>query len=585
MDKATLHRKTLIPDSVPDWRALLNEGRAAGESVSRRITNANKTNGVTSQCEWADRCIDTRQLRTQMNIGLATWSMTESALEHVFNTFQQQTLRPPDAYQLILERRMGLPVEMRADAPQETGPVLWTDNDWSALGATTAIQPQAPLVGTPASFENVLKGLSAGLDTMGNFANFVLRYPYFDDDLAQVVSVLKALGAIQAQAANGAVVDSYLEDGHCGVFGDYRSVVGWALIERHIVETLCGVPFALAFGGLTGDPFKRAAVFRALELCTSPETLRYGYVHGSTITQTESLKHNLTAFLHDATTSLAAIHHFGWGSAYLAVPLTERERVPTVEETMEVHRLAPHCESFAKDLAGRIDWSDVETEADALADSGTRWCHRVGDFLQEIGIDIDNPLELMLAARQISPDVFERVGLQGEHSAQQPTELMQITRRETRSIIEALPTTGSRCDQVRVVVASTDVHWPAKRVIEEVLADRGAIVIDGGLAVDPERLVEQAITENGAAIVITTHNGWALNFGERLMKECERTNTLDLRVIMGGVLNEDAGPGANSEIPRDVSAELNALGIITTNDFSVLVESLAAPVRSSEIHH
>ena len=187
MNKTTLNRETLIPDSTPDWSALLQEGREAGEALQRRTTNANKTNGVASQRDWADKCLEARQLRTQMNVGLATWQLTEAALEQVSDTFEREDLRPPDAYQLILERRMGLPAHMRADAPQETGPVLWSDANWAALGKSFAIQPQAPLLGTPASFENVPKGLEAGLDTIGNFANFVLRYPYFDDHVARAV--------------------------------------------------------------------------------------------------------------------------------------------------------------------------------------------------------------------------------------------------------------------------------------------------------------------------------------------------------------------------------------------------------------
>ena len=453
--------------------------------------------------------------------------------------------------------------------------MLWTDADWTALGQGAAIQPQAPLLGPPASFENVCKGLAAGLDTFGNFANFVLRYPYFDDDLAQVSSVIKALGAILPHVENGVVVDSYLEDGHCGVFGDYRSIVGWTLIERRIVETLCGVPFAVAFGGLTGDPFQRIAVLRAIEKNTSPETLRYGYVHGSTVTQTESRDQNLAAFVHDATISLAAIAHFDWGAAYLAVPLTERERVPATEEIMEVHQLTRWSEDHASTLAERIDWSSVEADASALADVGKRWCQRVDAFLEQIGIDTTNPLELMLAARRIGPDTFERVGLHGESTLEQPTELVQITRREIASITASVRETKRRCDQVRVLVASTDVHWPAKSIIEHVLVDRGATVVDGGLAADPEPLVKQAVAESCSAIVVTTHNGWALNFGDRLVKERNRAAAPRLALIMGGVLNEDAGPGANAELPRDVTTELNALGVITTNDFSVLIGELA----------
>ena len=388
--------------------------------------------------------------------------------------------------------------------------------------------------------------------------------------------MLKALGAILAHANAGVVVDSYLEDGHCGAFRDYRSIVGWALVERHIVKSLCGVPFAFAFGGLTTDPFKRVAVLRALEYCTSPETLRYGYVHGATVSHTDSREQNLTAFIHDATCSLAAIHHFRWGAAYLAVPLTERERVPAIEETIEVHRLTRFAEVQAKQLAEKIDWSGVEAQARQLAGNGLAWYRRVKDFLQEIGIDVTNPLEVMLAARQIGPDVFEHIGLGRDDTPEQPTEFLEITRRESKLARETLPASAFNCDHVRVVVASTDVHWPAKSIIEEVLTERGAQIVDGGLAVDPEQLVTQALNENCTAIVVTTHNGWALNFGKRLVEECRRNRADDLVIIMSGVLNEDGGPGTNSALPRDVAGELNALGIITTNDFTVLVERLAA---------
>ena len=83
-------------------------------------------------------------------------------------------------------------------------------------------------------------------------------YPYWDDELKQVLSVPKALGAMAAHRSSGVVVDSYLEDGQSGLFMDLRSIVGWSQVEHHLLETPCG--------GLTEDPFERAALFRAHEL-------------------------------------------------------------------------------------------------------------------------------------------------------------------------------------------------------------------------------------------------------------------------------------------------------------------------------
>ena len=49
---------------------------------------------------------------------------------------------------------------------------------------------------------------------------------------------------------------------------------------------------------------------------------------------------------------------------------------------------------------------------------------------------------------------------------------------------------------------------------------------------------------------------------------------------MGGVLNEDAGQGSNSELPRDVTQDLNDRGIVTTNDLLALIDHLATSVEA-----
>jgi len=571
-----LSREALIPEAIPDWNTVLGEGRAAGQAVERDRTAFHRYRGVDSQHEWRMRCRAEGRPRTIMNIGLADWPQTREALAWIWAQFEHEGLPPPDSYQLILERRMGLPAHLRADMPQETGPVL-AGPDWKEAAQTVPIQPQAPLVCSPASFENVLEALAAGFDTLGNFSGFVLRYPYWDDDVAQISSVLRALGAMSAHRDSGVVVDSYLEDGHCGMFLDLRSIVGWALVERHLVEHLCGARYAVACGGLTADPFERAALFRAHEINASSDLLCNGYLHGGTVGHVESLTRNLGLFTHDTSVSLAANRHFNWGTAYLPVPLTERERVPTPEEILDVHRMARALEPHAVDLAQHIDWTNVERHAQSLAEAGRLWWSRLRECLQTGGFDTDNPLQLMLALRRISPQLIERIGL-GEDAAQpEPTALARLidtAQQEARASVAKAP----RCDGLRAVVASSDIHFYAKPVLEAVLADRGVEVVDGGLAADPEQLVAMAVASQCSAVVVTTHNGWALNFGRRLARDRDRLAP-QLLLVMGGVLNEDTGPGSNSSVPRDVSIDLRALGVVATNDFEKLAEALSVHIR------
>ena len=166
--------ESLIPESLPDWLAVLNEGHAAGRSIKRTNTAFHTYRHVDSQQECRVRCALEGRPRTIMNIGLSDWSQTRDTLVWLWAQFEHEELAPPDAYQLILERRMGLPAELRAKMPRETGPVL-DGSDWKEAAQTVPIQPQAPLICSPASYENALWALAAGFDTLGNFSGFVLR--------------------------------------------------------------------------------------------------------------------------------------------------------------------------------------------------------------------------------------------------------------------------------------------------------------------------------------------------------------------------------------------------------------------------
>ncbi len=568
-------RDDLLPPVLPDWRGVLAEGVAAGRAITRSHTAFHRFRDVASQHEWAMRRRAEGRGRTIINIGMPDWALTKAALAEIWDRFEEAGLPPPDAYELILERRMGLPAALREAAPQETGPALWTEDDWMDLGRTVPIQPQAPLIGSPASFENTLCGLAAGLDTIGNFANFVNRYPYWDDEVGQIASVLRALGAMSAHRETGVVADSYLEDGHSGVFADFRSIVGWAMFERRLVEGLCGAAYAPAFGGLTSDPFLHAAVFLALESTGPADGVIDGYYHGDTVGHVESMDRNLALFVNDATVSLAADAQFGWGAAYLPTPLTERERVPGTSDILEVHRLTRAIEPHAREMAARIDWSETEALGADIAEGANTWLGRLDDYLATNGIDLADPLELMLATRRMGAVAIERIGLGTEAEFAHPTELTQMSlEAREREIARVSQSSAARLDGIGVAVASTDVHHFAKLVIEGVLEERGARIVDGGLAVDPEALLDRALEADCAAVVATTHNGWALNFGDRLAAARGRRGA-GITLVMGGVLNEDAGKGSNAELPRDVTPDLNARGIVTTNDLLELVTVLA----------
>ena len=91
------------------------------------------------------------------------------------------------------------------------------------------------------------------------------RWPYWDDEITQLQSMLTAAGVLAAFRDQGVVFDSYLEDGYPGVFHDYASYVGWAMLERYISEELIGAAYSSSWGGLTQNPVIKSAVTLALD--------------------------------------------------------------------------------------------------------------------------------------------------------------------------------------------------------------------------------------------------------------------------------------------------------------------------------
>lgn len=547
---------------------LLSEGRSAAASVVRRQTLFHELRGVRSQTEWARRAQQQGGMRAIINIGAPDWEGTKDGLRELWRAFQVEALTPPDAYQLIMERRMGLPEEMRASAPQETGPALWTEEDWLELGHVVPIQPQLPVIGSPASFENALLCLRAGVDTLGNFCEFTWRWPYWDDEVAQLSAIVRALGAVAALRSEGVVVDSYLEDGFAGEFDDYGSVVGWSLLERYLVDDLCGAAYSPSFGGLTTATFTRIAVFQAIQLAAGGRGMS-SFVHGDTVGYSTSEPRNRALFTHDALLTAAANRHYGWPSALLPVPLTEFERVPAISEIVEVHETLRALEPLAVDLADRVDWEPTDADARAVAASGGRWFRRLMANLEATGVRVDDALAIMLALRRLGRAAVEQVGL-GDEKDRFPTDLANMAKDRSTDALQAVgDARAGRIDGLSVAVVSTDVHVYAKQVLKDVMEDRGAQVVDCGVSADPERLVEMARERDCAAIVVTTHNGWALNFGQRLMDAIGED--AGLRVVMGGYLNESI---AGAPVPQDVSHELRGLGIETTSDLVRLVELL-----------
>lgn len=583
MTELDVDLSALLPPDLPDGREAVAEGRELAKGLERARSAYCEEKGVGSEREWRERAREQGIACTCMNVGLATWADTREALGLIYEDALSRGVRPPDRFNLIAERRMGLPKDKRAEAPQETGPVMMTERDWWELAHTVPIQPEAAdnSIGGPGSLENAVDALQAGVTTIGVLSQYSWRWPYWDDEVSQTMAVLKAGGLLAAFKDEGVVFDSYLEDGYPGVFHDYANYVGWAMLERYIGEELIGAAYSPSWGGLTQNPVVKSAVTLALD-AVNPDKVPFSFNQGDTIGNTPDFDVNMAVLNTDVLFMKMVDSRYRLGNAPIAVPVTEIERIPTWQEVATVHAINRKLEDYVPLVDPVVDWGKIEAMRDELVRGGRAFFDAVIQGLAGAGIDVRDPAQLLLVTKRLGSTRCEELFGAGQADPEFPrgrrpvlqTDLVKNTMEERERLLAELSRRGEEeaIRGMKVLVTSTDVHEFAEFLLTSSLAAAGTEVIDFGINRDPEDIVKAVIETDADAVVITTHNGVARSFGQRLMGELRNAGVGSVPVFMGGVLNEDVD---GSEIPIDVSADLNANGIETPGTIDRLIDALS----------
>ncbi|HEU4705741.1 MAG TPA: cobalamin-dependent protein [Solirubrobacterales bacterium] len=582
MTELEVDLSALLPADLPDGREAVEEGRAMARGLERSRSLYCEEKGVGSEREWRERARAEGITCTCMNIGLSSWADTREALGLIYEDALSRGVRPPDRFNLIAERRQGLPKGERSEAPQETGPAMMTERDWWELAHTVPIEPEAAdnNVGSPASVENAVDALQAGITTIGVLSQYSWRWPYWDDEVGQTMVTLKGAGLLAAFKEDGVVFDSYLEDGHPGVFHDYANYIGWAMIERYVSEELIGAAYSPSWGGLTQNPVVKSAVTLALE-AVNPDRVPFNYTQGDTIGNTPDFDANMAVLNTDVLFMKMVDVRYRLGTAPIAVPVTETERIPSWDEVATVQTISRRLDDYVPLVAPVIDWGKIEAIRDRLVEGGRRFFEAAIHGLSGAGIDVRDPAQLLLVLKRLGSDRCEELFGAGDPDPGFPrgrrpvleTDLVKSTMEERERLLARLH--GRREEEairgMKVLVTSTDVHEFAPFLLSSTLSAVGTDVIDFGINRDPEDIVKAVIETDADAVVISTHNGVARAFGRHLVRELEAAGAGDVAIFMGGVLNEDVG---GSEVPIDVSADLNAAGIGTPGTIDRLVEAL-----------
>lgn len=559
-----------LADRLPDCGTVLNEAREISKTIRIGRTAALDKWGVESEAEFKRTCIRSGDISYHAHIGMGNWDLTEQALANVFHEANLNNIEVHRAG-LCLDRRMGLPDAMRSKAAAETGPLLETPGHWTRIGQITPIQPHMGdfMIGFPASTGNTVRALRAGVTTIGNLSQyFAHEAPGWHDHVVTAVETTKSIAILGALRDRGVMLHSYLEDGFGALFLDCTTVAGWAYLEKYIVEDLLGAKLSHCIGGLTSDPVKRAGWVFALNEIHDRNCVGSMF-YGDTISFSRNFDENRGLVAEYLLWDIMAQLECPTGHAVLPLPVTEAFRSPSWEEIIEAQILGHRVEATARRLHSRVDFSDSHEFADQMRRHGKQVFRNALHGLRAAGVDTANPLQMLYTLKKLGPALFEELFGAGHPDESElrsrkvivPTDIFAQSIQCYKDNLPRfeLPELADRIAGKRILLASSDVHEHAIMVLHWLLSNSGAEVVYMGAEVDPDQVAERASEGSLDAILISTHNGMALEYGSMLV-DALAEKKVRAPILFGGVLNQKRG---DLELPVDVTADLTQLGIHT----------------------
>jgi methylmalonyl-CoA mutase cobalamin-binding subunit len=574
----------LLPTDLPKGQELLDAGRQIASTFSVGRSLLCRTFDAASEADYKRKMVAEGRIMTCMNFGPPSWPEARAGLEKVWNETAKRGFRI-DRFTFQMDRRMGLPPEAWGKAAKETGPMLVEDRDWHEVANTVPIQPGLGdmMIGSPMSVHNAVSALQAGVSYIGNMSQFSWNYPTWEGtDVDQMAEMVKALGVMGAKAPDGAVVQSYLDDGYCAQFSDYTSFIGWALFERYIVEELIGGAVSVTWGGLTHDPRRKSAVTMALE-AIKPAGRYNAFYHCDTTHYEKDIQRNYAALSLDVLYLVLTEIRLKTGAAILPIPVTEPLRVPTLDETIEAHNITRRIIEDAPRLMELVNWEPIEKERDRLVEGGRAFLRNLLAGLAALDVDIKDPLQLLLAVRRLgATEIERRFGAAASVDAALPAYEPLLPTDTFKDYVDRRDTIRNRITRngtailrpITVVVGSTDVHEFGMNLVTNTLEALGLKPVIAGVDIDPDEFADLAKRHRAKAILVSTHNGMALSYAERLMAEM-RARGVEARIMMGGTLNQDV---EGEDVPRDMTEELQKLGVTVCREIDDIFPALQGVV-------
>ncbi len=571
--------------ALPSARQVINGGRELCSHVKLSRSAFLRHVGVDSEYAYKRACANDDTIMYHAHIGLNDCAATVKALRHLDAVAKAGNFTM-DRAGLAFDKRMSLPSRQRKDWPAETGPLMESEQDWREVAECAYIQPHMGdfMIGHPASVENAVHALRVGVTTIGNLSQyFSFEAPGWLDRVKTTEETVKAIALLAGFREKGVMLHSYLEDGFGALFKDCTTVAGWAYLEKYIVEDLLGARLSHCIGGLTSDPIKRVGWVAAFSRIHGPDAAG-SMIYGDTISFDKDFNSNRGLVSEYLLWDIMAQLRYKTGHAVLPLPVTEAVRIPSVEEIVDAQCLGRRVEKTARHMLKFVDFSEMDKFADTVCRCGREVFNNALYQLKDLGVDVKDPIRMLYVLKSMGAARFERMFGAGECETGEPrarsaviaTDMYKLARRvvsENRDVF-LRPENKARVWHKRLLLASTDVHEHAIYALGELLGEAGAEVINLGAEQNPEQVANAALEYSVDGVLLSTHNGNALEYSKRLQRVLHEL-VCETPVIVGGVLNQkvDSDP-----LPIPVDKEIAKLGFhVVTGNVKQLTNYLSLP--------
>lgn len=573
--------KSLIPVGFPDGRELVKEGIEIGNSFEIGRTQFLEKFGYKNYLEYRKDCTENGKIAWQLLMGLSTLEEEIDGIKKL-DEFCERTGMDIRTIQSIPSMLVGLPQEYWENAPKPTSYLMTKAEDWKAHSEAAPIEIvwQDWHLSSPNNLESTVNALKAGSPRIGTFSQLIWDYPGYYDEEKRFSDMVRSLGIIASKRDDFITADTYPEDGLPGYFLDVVSFVGYELLEHYIIETLCGAKMSLSFGGLLTEIQPRMAFALAMhKMLGSYDEPILSYYNGGTVDQWDhDINANFGTSVQEMLIEILVEKKYKMHTAISPVSVTEKLRVPTLQELFDIAATGKRAEEKADEWLPMMDFSILENLRDDLIEKGVAFFNNIMDGFKEAGVDIEDPLQMIVILKRFNPCKFEEcfhpsVAETGSFKPYHPSVLGRQTMEIKDKIVKDLFNKGydsSYLNSKKVVVASADGHSYGLMLVDNVLNEIGAEVINGSVDVEPATALDLADEEGTKIVVISAHCGQVLDYSKQILELAKERNK-EYHIFMGGMLNAML---PNNTEPVDVQDKLVEMGIKASNDLEYLVKSI-----------